>query len=1024
MTLSIWLYPSKHRFKKLCLAAGTALFVTSVMTTAAFAQNIPVRVGPHDHYTRMVFDFPRVTAYYADTTNGDMVLTFDTPATLTVPSAQSAQINKIESSRPDAATAKVVVDLKDGATFKHYRLMRKVIVDIYPPGKEAPTAAPAKIAEKKKEPPVTEKKTPVAAAPVALTAAATPAPKPVEEKPVIVTETPPPTPAPATTPEVKAAEETAAVEKLAAQLPEAEVSAAPLAESFDPPLGTPDAAPPPEEPTKISISTVSPTRLAVFTRYDTLWIVMDAEASGAMDPSVSGPVAGLLGSAKLFKFDGGTAFRYTLPARTNLKIVKKALAWDILLTRDKNQAAAKSILDVNFDATSKKAKLMAEMKSAGNVLTFEDPAIGDTLYVVPTSNEVERIEQGRRFTDVEIIPAAIGMVVRPLKDTIKVGKLGDFITVTSPEGIIATPGATAGPELVSADAADASASGRQTRLFDFPNWRMGGIKKFTENRRKIEKDLVDAKTPDARSETLLKLALLHFANNLGQETLGILRLIASEDEEMVKNPNFIALRGAASALAGHYPEALADLSTPAIQQHPEVNLWIGYAAAATEQWRMANRAFPKNNFLLTEYPQDIAAPFTIYMAESALRMGHADTANTLLQSLDSMSEKDDPRFSAAIDYLKGEAARQEGRIDDAEKLWIPVAHGLDRLYHAKASLALANLYATKKDHPLKESIDMIDNLRFAWRGDGLEVQILNNLGKLRVKNGQYLSGLQDMKTAAALADEIMDDSKPIRDEMNRIVADLFAQAPDAKRVSPLEAVAVYNEFNAAIPAGEPSTTAALNFTDYLISMDLLPKAEQILEAKLKDGVPDEKRSAVGGKLAALYLLDGKPAEAIAAIDKTGGEDDEARKLLKARAMSQQNRMDEAIALLSTLDTRDARKLKADVLWRARKWDSAAAAIENLLPADTKDMSDESARLITNAAVAYRLAGDDAGVASLKSRYGSSISATSMGPAFGVLSRDTGASELGDRESILKLAGEVDMFKGFLDSYKVAGGKGS
>lgn len=954
-----------------------------------------MRIGPHENYTRMVFDFPRVTAYYAEENNGDLVLTFDTPQQLDSPAGKSPSIIKIDTARGGDNTTKMTVDLQEGATFKHYRLMRKVIVDIYPPAGAVPPKPIEKTAEQK------------------------PADKPVEtaekkepEQPIVEKKAEMPPPATSVAAEVKPPMDKA-LSDIQAAAPVTEV----IAEKLPVPEGTVSA---PQEDTHITISTVSPARMAVFVRYDTLWIVLDTPAVGAIMPDVKGPFSGLLGQPKMLKFDGGTAYRYLLPAKTGVRVTRKSLTWDVALTHERTQAPTKSHLNVSFDNTTRKAKLMAELKSAGAVLSFEDPAVGDRLFVVPAASENDRIDQPRRFSDVEIIPAAIGMVVKPLKDNVRTSKLGDYITVSSPDGIIATPGATAGPVLVSGNAAEA---GAQSRLFDFPNWRMGGIAKLNENRRRIEQSIAEAKTPDQRSQAFLKLALLFFANNLGPETLGILRLIAAEDPEMVKNPNFIALRGAASALAGHYTEAMADLSTPAIQHHPEVNLWIGYAAAATEQWRMAERSFPSDNTLLTEYPQDIALAFTVYMAESALRLGHTDSANTLLQSLDTLTQKDDMRFSAAIEYLKGEAARQEGRHEDAEKIWTPVAHGIDRLYHTKAALALANLQVETGKKTLKEAINDIDNLRFAWRGDGLEVQILSNLGRLKIENGQYLSGLQDLKAAVGLAETILDDPTPIRERINRTVTDLFSGTPDTA-ISPLEAVAVYNEFKSSIPAGMQSTTAALNFTDYLVSMDLLPRAQKVLEAELEAGIVEEKRSAIGNKLAALYLLDAKPADAIAALDKTGGDTDDARKLLRARALSQQNQVDQAIAVLSSVQTRDAQKLKADVLWRARQWPAAAQAIEALLLPPGKAIDDEQARLVINAAVAHKLAGNDAGLMALKNRYGTAISTTPLGPAFGVVTRDAGASDLGDRETILKMASEVDMFKGFLDSYKTEAGKGS
>lgn len=141
-------------------------------------------------------------------------------------------------------------------------------------------------------------------------------------------------------------------------------------------------------------------------------------------------------------------------------------------------------------------------------------------------------------------------------------------------------------------------------------------------------------------------------------------------------------------------------------------------------------------------------------------------------------------------------------------------------------------------------------------------------------------------------------------------------------------------------------------------------------------------------------------------------------MMRARALSQLNRTDEAIAAIATYDTGDAKRLRADVLWRARRWVPAAQTIESMLPATPPNpMPPETAEMVVNAAVAYKLGGDSAGLEGLRKRFGASINATPQANAFGVITRDGGQSALGDRETILKIAGEVDMFKGFLKSYQ-------
>jgi hypothetical protein len=994
-----------------------------VKAAARNTARVPVRIGEHANYTRIVFDFPRLTAYTTEKSAGALHLVFDTDGSIRLPRDTYQFIGGLQLGKIGKQPR---VTVKTTAKTTVYRLDNKIVVDLVSPAVEPKPAAPkpveTRVADASPKP-----ETKPEAAPVPAPAATEAAPQPASTEPVKTAETP--TPAEPSKPEAATPLATAA-NIVIDKLPETDATpepapAAAAVKAAETVLATDEQASPEavEAPaTKITFSTVEPTRLAVFTRFNTLWVVLDSEAAGAIAPDASGPEAGLLGSPKIFKIKGGTAYRYSLPPKRYVSVQKESLTWNVLVSTTQKQLPSRAQVMVEYDETSQKAKLMAEIKGASNPLELQDPAVGDTLIVLATSEESQRLDRARRFTDLEILPASIGMVIRPLADGVRANRIEEFVLVSSPGGIIATPGAVAGPTPIAV--AEEQDDPTETRLFDFPNWRQGGVAKLDRNRRQLLEKIARAKKPEEKQDLMMKLALLYFANNLGQESSGMLRLIEQQNTDMAKNLNFIALRGASAAMAGRYTDALKDLSHPLLQKHPEVSLWIGYAAAQSEQWKMANRAFPKSNKLLLKYPENLAVPFTIYMAESALRLGRTDSASALLTSLDSMSADLDAHHLAAIQYLKGEAARQSGNPAEAMKLWQPVANGLDRLYHAKASLALTNLKLQEKKISTQQAIDTVDSLRFAWRGDGLEVQILENLGTLKVKDKKYLSGLEDMRAAARLADEILDDSQPIRDNMAGVFSDLFVRGGNAE-ISPLEAASIYTGFTDLMPDGMEGSVAALNFADTLISIDLLEKAEALLDGQIKSGLlSPAKLSATGSKLAAVYLLDRQPGKALDALrdterDGIAGEARDERDLLRARALSELNQTNEAIALLSAMKSKDALRLKSDVLWRAKRWQEAATTISSLLPDPSLTPSESDAELVVNAAVAYKLAVDPAAVRDLRAKYLKQMSRTTLGSTFGVVTRSGGSTSLADRETILKIAGEVDMFKGFLDSYKAS-----
>ncbi len=846
---------------------------------------------------------------------------------------------------------------------------------------------------------------------------------------------------------------------------------------------TPPPVPPGEadQTATVSVSSLTPLRRAVFVRARALWTVMDATGVNVQTPAVTGPMAPMVSAPQVLPLKGGTAFRYVLPKRTYYPVVtKRDLSWNVdLLPYPPSGALAPLSAEVRIETEPKTRKdiLAAYLRGAGEPLTVVDPEVGDNLFVVPTNLAGEAVSDARHMPDLDIIPAVTGMVVDPKKDGLSVRRLSltdeaepssaaasdngtgksqnsgknkdadkdkdqtgtdalasaaarpynHVVVVTTPNGLAVTPN---GAVLRLVGMPTAAENNDSNRLFDFPNWRRGGLKYLQKNESAMTARIAAATMPEERAGRMMDLAKLYFANNFGQEALAVLDLARRENPHIVENPDYLAISGAANAEAGHYNAALADLSNPLVRASPEVDLWIGYAAAATEQWKEAERTFPRSNRLLLQYPDNLAIPFTIYMAEAALHLGHTTQANRLLASINKTSATLDPRYRAAINYLRGVSYAQRGEPEKAETLWVPVAGGLDRLYHTKASLSLTRLLLQQKKITLKDAINRVDSLRFAWRGDGLEVSILHTLGALKVQDGQILSGMEDMKQAMTLSVSLNDDPAPIQNDLQRIFVDLFT-SNDTGKVKPLQLVAIYNEFSALTPEGPEGNTIALNYIDDLIRIDLLDQAASQMQYLLQNGdLPESLYAAVGVKLTAVYLLDSKPKEALLALAQTTRpwlpqHILEERTLLQARALSQMNKTDDAIKALQGMHSPDAERLKADVLWRAQRWSAAATALQPLLPDPLTQLNDKEARYVLNDAVAWKLAGNASALAALKEKYQAAMAKTRLAATFDVVTRNGGDSALGDREQMLKNAGEVDMFKDFLESYKAGlGGSGS
>lgn len=231
-----------------------------------------------------------------------------------------------------------------------------------------------------------------------------------------------------------------------------------------------------------------------------------------------------------------------------------------------------------------------------------------------------------------------------------------------------------------------------------------------------------------------------------------------------------------------------------------------------------------------------------------------------------------------------------------------------------------------------------------------------------------------------------------------------------------------------MPAGSASIVAEQNYADYLVRMDLLEDAAKIFEKQIAKDLQDPLKIAeTGTRLATVYLRDNKAKEALSAIQRSGRKDMpqdlvRRRELLRARALSDLGMTAEAIKVLSGIPTDDAKQLIADIHWRQRDWAKAAATLQNILPSPAAlkiSGDDGKSNLVLNTAVAYKMADDQAALAQLRSRYMEAMKNAHEGAAFAVVTRPVeGTVTLQDRETILKMAAEVDLFKSFLDNYRM------
>ncbi len=236
----------------------------------------------------------------------------------------------------------------------------------------------------------------------------------------------------------------------------------------------------------------------------------------------------------------------------------------------------------------------------------------------------------------------------------------------------------------------------------------------------------------------------------------------------------------------------------------------------------------------------------------------------------------------------------------------------------------------------------------------------------------------------------------------------------------IDALALFYDFRELTPIGRRGDEMIRRLADRLVSVDLLPQAAELLQHQVDNRLQGAARAHVATRLAVIYLMDRKPERAQAVLRATrlaelNTELRQLRLLLEARALSDIGRHELALEVIGNIDNREAIRLRADILWAARRHAEASEQIEVLLAERWKDftpLSDVERGDVLRAAIGYALAGDHIGIGRLREKYESKMNESPDKRAFEVATAPHEAKSTEFRD-LTKAVGAHDTLDSFL-----------
>ena len=1045
----------------------------AAQTAASGPVSVPVRFGAHPTYNRLVFDWPAEVPYRVAQQGNTATITFDQAAAFDVARIKSelARVAPgVSVSQTGAATA-LTFELDPGVHLRHFRSGAKVVLDFSrtenaPPAPSSPPAADSAHAANSSTPPWDRlplpksggRPTAAATAPAQLATGAPSATPPraadsADGQSALPTDaealkeiqaqarqlaTAPPVPlapraappaaggarqpasgaastgagkpgTPAATPGTRPANGDRAAAFRAAQerRKEARIAAAER-RALGPPIQVVRS-----EGQGLRFKWHDPVTAAAFTRGPYVFLLFNKRALLDLSAVKTAPPDDLVGQITEVTSEG-TAVRLLPPPNTYFAMRAEDNDWVVEMTRRPRLPDAPAQVTTLDETDAAKARVRVALRGGEAVVTLHDPEIGDDLKVIPTAVAGAGVEDEHDYPQFDILASAQGLVVKPESDGLIIRPVGPYVEIYSPGGtLLSPPDEAPPPQQREADA------GTAPHLFHFSEWRRDDGRPYLMRLRELEQAVAAAPAAQ-RNPPRLALARFLLANGFAVEADGVLTNMARAQPALANTELYHSLKGAASLMAGNLEEAAAQLRSTTLDRAPEIAMWRVALDMAEGDQAAAIAQLSRGPDMTRNYPAPYANRLGLAIAEALVDLGDIPAARDRLDAV--AANAPSAAEEGQEQYLRGRLALLEGKPDEAREIWSALARGEPSPARVLATLALVDEEMKEKRMTPEQATQRVESLRYVWRGDDLEFAVLRKLGELAIESGDVLKGLRTLRDLIALKPDSREVTA-VTQQMSTAFQKFFLDG-GADKLSPIAAIGMFNEFRNLIPKGPAGNAMIRNLADRLIKVDLLDQAAALLEDQVKNRLSGVEKAEAGSRLAFTRLLDGKPKDALAALqdsDMPGLPEDlvRDRNRLAARALADLDRVPDALARIAGDPTPDADKLRAEIAWNAANWPVAAASLAKLVgdpPAGDAPLPDEQARRVLRYAAAEALAGDQAGLDATRKKFGAAMAKGPYKDIFAVLASDQ-AGPLPDVRDIQARLATTAPFDSFLNEYR-------
>lgn len=569
-------------------------------------------------------------------------------------------------------------------------------------------------------------------------------------------------------------------------------------------------------------------------------------------------------------------------------------------------------------------------------VNFIDPYVGDSILIIPVKTLRKAIPKEHNFVEFNILSTIQGAVVQKISDSVAYSINGDKLYIISDDTTLSSPVVKSLPKIYTFNIEDKflENTDNSKSILDFTPFKdKDKSKDFNYEIYKMMHSLFNMSKED-KAIAHKNLALFYIANGFYREASIMLKMIKDFSYDYYYSYKIRFIEAIAYFLNEKYIEALKTISVIntaniPINHREEIRFWqsIISAAAGDEVSYTLNNSVgstfsdKKNNFL-SGYTPDILIQLAIVaindriinkqfkiadqIIKSSLRIKGA--SNLLKNRLDYVIAKyylSQNQFKAATTYL-------DRCISDID----------DKLNRTLCKFEKLKFQINTKQIIPNQAMNDLEELSYIWRGDQIEINILEYLGNLYQENKEPIKALNTWNKIIKYYPNTH-NAISVQKSMSDTFIEFFMTNQD-QQLSPLNVLSIFYKYKDLVPIGPIGDKIIGKFIDNLTHLDLLDRAAAILNFQILNRLTGLDREEAINKLAKINIKNLKPDQALQVID-LGDKDFPLvpaiieRKYIKAEALYLTHHYNRAIELLQNDYSQKADDIKTEIYWDLGNW---------------------------------------------------------------------------------------------------------